>query len=365
MALMGDVALDPVPAAALLLRWYDRHRRSMPWRALPGEAADPYRVWLSEIMLQQTTVAAVRPYFERFLDRFPTVAALAAAPSGAVMEAWAGLGYYARARNMHACAQAVEAAGAFPRDLAGLRALPGVGAYTAAAIASIAFGAPVVPIDGNVERVVARLFAIDQPLPGGKPLIAAGAARLGSDVDAGARPSDFTQALFDLGATVCTPRRPACVVCPWREACRGRAAGDPDRLPVKAPRRARPLRHGAHFWLQDADGLVLLRRRPPQGLLGGMLELPGSVWRDRPWQEAEATCEAPQPAGWRLIGQASHGFTHFELRLDVYAARVPAILAEGLLHSIDSLDAAALPGVMRRCVRIALADSPRVNFDAA
>lgn len=365
MAPMGDIAPDPVPAAALLLLWYDRHRRTMPWRATPGEAADPYRVWLSEIMLQQTTVAAVRPYFERFLARFPTVAALAAAPSDAVMEAWAGLGYYARARNMHACAQVVAAAGGFPKDLAGLRALPGIGPYTAAAVASIAFAVPVVPIDGNVERVVSRVFAIDKPLPGGKPMIATGAGRLGTDADARARPADFTQALFDLGATICTPRRPSCAVCPWREACRGRAGGDPERLPVKAPRRARPLRHGAHFWLQDAEDLVLLRRRPPEGLLGGMLELPGSEWRDRPWTKAEAEGAAPQPAAWKLIGQASHSFTHFELRLDIYAARVSTITAEGALHAVESLGTAALPSVMRRCIRIVLSDSPRLNLDAA
>ena len=345
---------DPVlPAAASLLRWYDRHRRTMPWRAGPGESADPYHVWLSEIMLQQTTVAAVGPYFRRFLERFPTVDALAAAPVDTVMEAWAGLGYYARARNLHACAKAVTALGAFPRDVAGLRALPGVGAYTAAAVASIAFGVPVVPVDGNVERVTARLFAIDTPLPAARPLVAAAAARLGSDRDAAARPSDFTQALFDLGATVCTPRNPACALCPWRDPCLGRQGGDPARLPVKASKRARPVRFGAVFWVLDAGGCVLLRRRAASGLLGGMLELPGTAWVDAPWPRAEALAAAPQPAAWQFLGQAVHGFTHFELRLDVYGASVARIEASGLLQPLETLDSAALPTVMRRCAEMA------------
>ena len=314
--------------------------------------ADPYRVWLSEIMLQQTTVAAVGPYFERFQTRFPTIEALAAAPTDAVMEAWAGLGYYARARNLHACAKVVAAAGAFPRDVEGLRALPGVGVYTAAAVASIAFGVPVVPVDGNVERVTARVFAIDRPLPAARREIAAAAANLGRDPAARSRPADFTQALFDLGATICTPRAPACVLCPWMTPCAARAQGAAERLPVKSAKKRRPLRHGAQFWLQDAVGHVLLRRRPPRGLLGGMLELPGTDWRDHAWSTADAVAMAPQPAAWRKAGVATHGFTHFELQLDVYAANVGAIVAEGLVVPIDTLDGAALPTVMRRCVRV-------------
>ena len=324
----------------------------MPWRARPGESACPYRVWLSEIMLQQTTVATVGPYFARFIARFPTVEALAAAPSEAVMEAWAGLGYYARARNLHACARIVAASGGFPRDLDGLRALPGIGAYTAAAVASIAFEIPVVPVDGNVERVTARVFGIDQPLPAARTAITRSAVVLGADALARARPADFTQALFDLGATICTPRNPACTLCPWRDSCRGRASGAPERLPVKAPRRARPLRHGAQFWLEDADGQVLLRRRPPRGLLGGMLELPGTEWRERPWPPAEALAQAPQAAAWRAVGQASHAFTHFELVLQVYAASVACFDADGLAVRVDALAEAALPTVMRRCVAV-------------
>jgi A/G-specific adenine glycosylase len=337
--------------AAALLAWYDRHRRVLPWRARPGEIADPYRVWLSEIMLQQTTVTATIPYYEAFLTRFPTVAALAAAPLEDVLAAWAGLGYYARARNLHACAKAVVAEGGFPRDLGGLRALPGIGPYTAAAIGAIAFGLPAVPVDGNVDRVASRLFAIETPLPAAKPEIQAAAATLGADPDAIARPSDFAQALFDLGATLCTPTNPACALCPWREACAGRRAGIAATLPRKAPKKLRPLRHGAHFWLTDAADHVLLRRRPPHGLLGGMTELPGTAWRDAAWAEAETLHHAPMEGAWRPMGEVRHGFTHFELRLVIYAARVERINADGFLRPITALDAEALPSVMRKCVR--------------
>jgi A/G-specific adenine glycosylase len=330
----------------------------MPWRALPGQLPDPYRVWLSEIMLQQTTVAAVGPYYERFLARFPDVGALAAAPEEAVMRAWAGLGYYARARNLHACARVVAAAGGFPRDIAGLRALPGIGPYTAAAIGAIAFGLPVIPIDGNVERVVARLFAIAEPLPGAKRAIAEGAAALGIDADARARPSDTAQALFDLGATICTPTSPACVLCPWSEPCAARRGGIAAELPRKAPKKPRPIRHGVHFWLTDAQGRVLLRRRPPQGLLGGMTELPGTEWRAGEWSAAEALAHAPAPAEWHPCGEIRHGLTHFELRIALYRASVAKIdiagTGGGFLRAAEALDAEALPSVMRKCVALGL-----------
>ncbi len=344
--------------ATLLLAWYDRNRRRLPWRALPGETADPYRVWLSEIMLQQTTVTAVVPYYETFLTRFPTVAALAAADEAEVMRAWAGLGYYARARNLHACARAVGASGGFPSDIEGLRALPGIGPYTAAAIRAIAFDRPAVPVDGNVERVVARLCAITEPLPAAKKAIQDAAGRLGADPAARSRPSDFAQALFDLGATICTPTAPACVLCPWQGDCEARRQGIAAELPRKSPKPARPLRHGAHFFLRDAAGNVLLRRRPPKGLLGGMTELPGTPWRAAPWPEPEAQLAAPMPAAWRRLGQVRHGLTHFELHLDVYAATVPAIRAEGFLCPAAQLAAEALPSVMRKCVRLALAGFP-------
>lgn len=343
-----------LPQAADLLVWYDRHRRTMPWRALPGQTPDPYRVWLSEIMLQQTTVAAVIPYFNRFLARFPTIGALAAAPPDAVMEAWAGLGYYARARNMHACARAVAAMdGGFPDDVAALRALPGVGPYTAAAIASIAFGRPVIPVDGNVERVTARMFAVHAPLPSAKSQISALAQSLGGDQSAQDRAGDFTQALFDLGAAICTPRRPACALCPWQAPCRARAEGVQDLIPVKARRRERPFRYGAHFWLEDRRGQVLLRRRPADGLLGGMLELPGLAWQAGPWDATAAIAEAPQPSAWRHAGQVTHGFTHFEARLDVFVAVVERIWAVGEIWSVEKLGGAALPSIMRKCIEVA------------
>jgi A/G-specific adenine glycosylase len=304
-------------------------------------------------MLQQTTVAAVIPYYERFTTRFPSVEALAAGPETAIMAAWAGLGYYARARNLHACARAVAASGGFPRDLDALRGLPGIGRYTAAAIAAIAFNVPVIPVDGNVERVAARLFAVTEPLPGSKPAIHAGAASLGEDPAARARPSDMAQALFDLGATICTPANPACGLCPWTAACAARRQGIAADLPRKGQKPTRPRRFGAHFWLVDPQNRVLLRRRPPRGLLGGMTELPGTPWRASPWTLAQALGHAPMLADWRPAGQVRHGFTHFELLIHLFAATVPHIEAEGLLRPTATLDDEALPSVMRKCVRMA------------
>ena len=342
-----------------LLAWYDANARDLPWRVGPadhalGERADPYRVWLSEVMLQQTTVAAVGPRYTRFLARFPTVHALAAADWAEVAEEWAGLGYYARARNLHACARAVAAAGGFPRDTAGLEALPGIGRYTASAVGAIAFDAPVVPVDGNVERVTARLAAIEDPLPGAKPRLTALAAGFMDDPAARARPGDFAQALFDLGATICTPRSPACALCPWQEDCTARRAGIAAELPRKSPKPARPLRHGTHFLLTDAQGRILLRRRPEKGLLGGMLEVPGTPWRAGPWPEAEALAHAPAEAPWRLLpGLARHGFTHFELEMVLYTAALPRRAApEGEWQSPEAARG-AVPSVMRRLLDLA------------
>ncbi|MBN8905373.1 MAG: NUDIX domain-containing protein, partial [Rhodospirillales bacterium] len=242
----------------------------------------------------------------------------------------------------------------FPRDLDGLRALPGIGAYTAAAVGAIAFGVPTVPVDGNVERVAARLFAIDESLPSAKPAIAGAAARLGADPDARARPSDFAQALFDLGATICTPATPACALCPWRDVCAGRLAGIAAELPRKGPKKQRPVRYGVHFWLTDEAGQVLLRRRPASGLFGGMTELPGTPWRGESWTAADAVRHAPMPAEWRPAGQVRHGLTHFELAIDLLAARVPRIEAEGFLRPATELADEALPSVMRKCVRMAV-----------
>lgn len=339
----------PRPSAADLLAWYDRHRRHLPWRAPPDAAADPYAVWLSEIMLQQTTVAAVKPYFERFMARWPTVQALAAAAPDEVMAAWAGLGYYARARNLLACAQVVtrDFGGVFPDTETALRALPGIGPYTAAAIAAIAFGRRAVVVDGNVERVMARLHAVTAPLPAAKARLRALAEALTPDE----RPGDYAQAVMDLGATVCTPKSPACARCPWAAACRGRARGIAATLPRKAAKKAAPTRHGVAFWVTDARGRVLLQRRPPRGLLGGMLGFPGTAWREAPWTAADARRAAPVTAAWTpLPGEVEHTFTHFRLKLRVWAGRAPRIekTAEALWLAPGTLESAGLPNVMRK-----------------
>lgn len=335
------------PDPADLLAWYDRHRRHMPWRALPGRRADPYHVFLSEIMLQQTTVKAVGPYFTGFLARWPTVADLAAAPLEQVLSAWAGLGYYARARNLHACAKAVveRHGGHFPADEAALLALPGIGPYTAAAIAAIAFDLPASPVDGNIERVISRLHAIATPLPKGKVEIKARAAAL----TPAARPGDFAQAMMDLGATICTPRAPACPLCPFFDPCVARAEGDPARYPVKAPKVAKPARRGIAFLAVRADGAVLLRTRPPKGLLGGMTEVPSTPWTVA---GADGADHSPLPASWRrLPGEVEHVFTHFSLALEVRRADLPAgtPAPEGARWVLPrDFDAQALPSVMRK-----------------
>ncbi len=334
-----------------LLRWYDRHRRVLPWRALPGATPDPYGVWLSEIMLQQTTVPAVKAYYEKFLMLWPTVADLAAAPVDDVMKAWAGLGYYSRARNLHACAIAVvrDHGGRFPDTEDGLRALPGIGPYTAAAIASIAFGKRAVVVDGNVERVVTRLEMIEEPLPKAKPLIKSATDALTPDARAG----DFAQAMMDLGATICTPRRPACALCPFRANCKAQKAGVQESYPRKLAKAERPSRAGAAFFLRRRDGMVLVRTRPPKGLLGGMTEIPGTVW-SADFVLAEAKSSAPVKADWRkLSGHVEHVFTHFALRLTVFAAEIDKSAAppEGYRWEPDStLDGEALPSVMRKIV---------------
>lgn len=349
------------PAAALLA-WYDAHRRDLPWRARPGETADPYRVWLSEIMLQQTTVQAVKPYFQAFLARWPNVEALAAAPLDDVLKAWAGLGYYARARNLHACAIAVATlhGGRFPSDLASLRALPGVGDYTAAAVASIAFHVAAPVVDGNVERVVARLDRMTSPPAAAK---AAVRARVAAMLDP-ARPGDFAQAMMDLGATVCTPRSPSCLLCPLSGHCAAAAAGDQTRYPVKPAKRARPLRRGAVFAVFREDGALLVRRRADKGLLGGMTELPGSPWAID-FDGRRALDHAPIDAPYaRLAGAVSHVFTHFPLELTVYAATVdlgaPAPGGAWWLAAAE-IESAAFPTLMRKAIAHALDARNRVG----
>jgi A/G-specific adenine glycosylase len=343
---------SPRPDPAGLLAWYDRERRDLPWRAPPGERPDPYRVWLSEIMLQQTTVATVGPYFDRFVARWPDIRALAAASLDEVLHLWQGLGYYARARNLHSCARAVveRHGGHFPDDPRQLRALPGIGDYTAAAIAAIAFDRPLAAVDGNVERVVARLFAERAPLPAAKPRLKALAAALVPEARAG----DFAQALMDLGAVICTPRRPRCVLCPWRSDCVAAAAGIAEILPAQAEKPERPLRHGVAFWLARGDGAVLLQRRPERGLLGGMIELPSTDWRAAPWSAEEAIANAPATAEWRpLSGAVQHGFTHFRLEMALLAAITNHPIA-GIWARPGDFKDYALPTLTKKLVRYAL-----------
>ncbi|MBV9931637.1 MAG: A/G-specific adenine glycosylase [Alphaproteobacteria bacterium] len=318
-----------VDASEPLMRWFAVDKRRLPWRTLPGEPVDPYRIWLSEVMLQQTTVAAVRPYFETFTRRWPTVEALATAPEAEVMAAWAGLGYYARARNLVACALAVagEHGGRFPDSEEALRKLPGIGRYTAAAIAAIAFGRRAVVVDANVERVVSRLFAVEEALPGSRETL----YRLADTLTPAEGAGDFAQALMDLGSMICTPRLPDCPRCPLAGACAARAQGAPERYPLKAAKKPKPRRAGTAYWLEH-DGRVLLVRRPPKGLLGGMLALPE---------------EEPADADWSEAGAVEHVFTHFALTMRLLCAKTEAA-GDGLWHPIDRLGEAGLPTLFAR-----------------
>ena len=351
--LKGEVDRDAGGRPALLLAWYDRHRRRLPWRAAPGERADAYRVWLSEIMLQQTTVKAVGPYFEKFLARWSDVLALAAASLDDVLRMWAGLGYYSRARNLHACAVAVarDHGGVFPDTEEGLRSLPGIGPYTAAAIAAIAFDRPTMPVDGNIERVTSRLFAVEEALPLAKPRI----QELATTLLGPARAGDSAQALMDLGATICTPKKPACALCPLNEGCAARALGTQETFPRKAPKKAGALRRGAAF-VVTRNHELLVRTRPDKGLLGAMTEVPGSDWRAGQ-EDAVARAQAPTLEGitrWhRKAGVVTHVFTHFPLELVVYTARVPpgTRAPKGMRWvEIAGLDDEALPNVMRKAI---------------
>ncbi|NIJ15870.1 A/G-specific adenine glycosylase [Sphingobium vermicomposti] len=337
-----------------LLAHYDLHARRLPWRAPPGSnAADPYRVWLSEVMLQQTTVAAVIPYFTKFTERWPTVDALAGAQDADLMAAWAGLGYYARARNLLACARVVAAdhGGAFPSTEEGLRALPGIGDYTAAAVAAIAFGHSAVVVDANVERVVARLFAIETPLPAARPEIRAAAGRITPDSRAG----DFAQAMMDLGATICTPRNPACGICPLREDCAAFRTADPAAFPVRLAKKPRPHRLGHGWWIERADGHVWLVRRPAKGLLGGMRALPSSDWSAAP------DAAPPLAAGWTTLADpVAHVFTHFSLNLTVHVTHLPLDVAppgDGEWWPLEQIAEAGLPTLFRRAAEAAMKES--------
>ena len=335
-------------AAGVLLKWYDRHARDLPWRTPPqgtGPArhTNPYHVWLSEVMLQQTTVAAVRGYFLRFTALWPNIHALASAPQAQVMAEWAGLGYYARARNLHKCAQTIVAdhAGQFPSSRDALQSLPGIGPYTAAAIAAIAFDQPVCVVDGNVERVMARLFAVRTPLEKAKKVL----RRHAENLTPRHRPGDYAQAVMDLGATVCTPKSPRCKACPWQNNCKGRKLGLEATLPRRTPKKKKPIRHGICYVVRRADGAYLLERRPPKGLLGGMLGWPGSSWG------STAQEQPPLMAHWHDPGiEVRHTFTHFHLRLTMRLAHVPmdAKPDTGNFLGTDEFQPGALPTVMRK-----------------
>ena len=346
---MRDLSAD-------LLDWYDVHARTMPWRVAPadkaaGQPPDPYAVWMSEIMLQQTTVAAVTAYFQKFITRWPTVRDLASADDADVMGAWAGLGYYARARNLLKCARAVVAdhGGVFPADHAALLKLPGIGPYTAAAIASIAFDQPFTVLDGNVERVMSRLHDEHTPLPTAKPIL----TRFAEWLTPEARPGDYAQAVMDLGATICTPKSPACGICPWRDPCSARARGTAPDLPKKTPKAAKPVRHGTVYVVRREDGAMLLETRPEKGLLGGMLGWPGSDWVTA---EGARPQDPPLSANWRkLSGEVRHTFTHFHLMLDVMVAdvstdteaKIGAFIPRATFRPSD------LPTVMRKAFDLA------------
>ena len=346
------------PAAETLLVWYDRHSRSLPWRISPkdsemGLRADPYHVWLSEIMLQQTTVKAVGPYFQKFVAAWPTLADLAAADDDDIMRAWAGLGYYSRARNLKKCAVTLVAdhGGRFPQTAAALEKLPGIGAYTSAAIAAIAFDEAVPVVDGNIERVVSRLHAIEAPLPGSKKTIKPIVAQMTPQH----RPGDFAQAMMDLGATICSPRQPACSLCPFVDICAVARSNTADTYPRKAPKKHKPTRYGSAFAVFRKDGAILMRKRPDKGLLGGMAEIPTGVWT-----EAEAMLTdmsaAPEGLEWnRMSGMVTHTFTHFHLRLAVYVARSDSPSSSTSWWSApDAQDGEALPTVMRKVLATAV-----------
>lgn len=340
----------------MLLRWYDAHARDLPWRnppgsPLPDDPAWAYRVWLSEVMLQQTTVAAVKPYFAKFTATWPTVEALAVAPEDDIMAAWAGLGYYSRARNLVKCAKAVATRGAFPATEAELRQLPGLGDYTAAAIAAIAFGERAVVIDANIERVVSRLFAIEQPLPAGRKAIRAAA----DTITPATRAGDFAQGLMDLGAHVCTSRAPRCMLCPLREACAGYAAGEPERLPVKPAKKSVPERRGTAFWITRNGGAdVWLVTRPGSGMLGGMRALPDDGWT----AQRDGTGGAPCTGKWRALGVVRHGFTHAQLTLAIEGLeRQTDLPGEGQWWPVSQIEDAGLATLFAKAARLALAES--------
>ncbi|MDV7340015.1 A/G-specific adenine glycosylase [Terasakiella sp. A23] len=340
--------------AAQLLDWYDRERRDLPWRMVPGKKADPYKVWMSEIMLQQTTVATVKSYYKAFLEKWPTVQDLAGAELDEVLHAWQGLGYYARARNLHKCAQVVtrDHNGRFPESEKKLLDLPGIGPYTAAAVASIAFGLKATPVDGNVERVISRLFKVEETLPKAKKEL----TELAQTLTPTERAGDFAQAMMDLGATICTPKKAACGLCPWMKDCEARLKAEPTDYPRKEPKKPKPTKKAYVFWLTRADGAVLLRKRPEKGLLGGLMEFPSSDWIENLVDQKTALRQAPADALWkRKEGLVKHTFTHFHLELNPLVGRVqgnPPV--NGQWVRIEDLKDHALPTLMKKVSKLAI-----------
>jgi A/G-specific adenine glycosylase len=347
------VKASAAPKAALLLTWYDKNRRILPWRALPNVKAEPYHVWLSEIMLQQTTVAAVGPYYQKFLKRWPTIKHLAKAPIDHVLQMWAGLGYYRRAHALHACAAHICAdhEGRFPRDEVELLKLPGFGPYTTAAVSAIAFDQRANVVDGNVERVVARIFAIRTPLPQAKAKLKEAAATLLPN----SRYGDYAQALMDLGATICTPRNPKCGLCPWNKSCRALALGIEEKLPRKIKAKAKPVRHAIAFVLVNKKNQILVRQRPNKGLLGGMTEVPSSDWTEGAMLDlVRAQKQAPAKAVWKLLpGTVKHVFSHFELQVGVAVAATTKNIP-GKWVNLNQLEDEALPSLMHKIIRHAI-----------
>jgi len=359
------IKTPPAPNPEQLLAWYDIHRRQMPWRSVAGRTPDPYHIWLSEIMLQQTTVATVGPYFEKFIRRWPRIEDFANSCPDDVLKMWAGLGYYARARNLHRCAGIImsEYGGIFPRSQKQLLQLPGIGPYTAAAIMAIAFDTRATVVDGNVERVIARIFAVEKPLPHSKSLL----KELADSLTPHVRPGDYAQAIMDLGATVCKPRNPQCPLCPWQTSCCARVRGIQEQLPQKLKKPPKPRRHGTAFWLQREDGKILLRRRPSNGLLGAMMEIPSTPWIDASQMAAtkhQPTVHAPVKARWRkdICEAVKHTFTHFHLEITIWQARtgMGAELTKAADEErcswvdINDLDTQALPTLMRKIVAAAM-----------
>jgi A/G-specific adenine glycosylase len=343
---------SPEDNAKQLLAWYDIHRRKFPWRAEPTKNPNVYYVWISEIMLQQTRSAAVIPYFNRFIARWPTLKALACTPRDEVLHAWSGLGYYARARNLHACAQALvkHHGGTFPSDVKDLCTLPGIGSYTASAISAIAFDQPAIVIDSNVERIMARLFTVAKPISQAKPQI----ERLARKTFPSERPGDFAQALMDLGAQICTPKNPVCGNCPWSNRCEAHKSGNPGGWPIRNPKSPKLTRFGIVFWIEHPSGAVLLRKRPDRGMLGGMTEIISSEWLPQPISFNQIEEYAPiSHVDWSPIERkVQHTFSHFKLELCVYKTESTIQPKGAFWCPLEKLTSQPFPTLMKKIIAL-------------